>query len=259
MMSRVRRFLQYFLLQNGLFSERVKSLATIAGLIRQLRPLVHPKSLVRVGSAGDGGYLIPDDFEGITAVLSPGVGDSSSFEAHFGDLGIPCFLLDPTVDHPPIGRPTFFFQKIALGAKSVRNQSISLDDWVREVDTGGDLILQMDVEGAEWEILLAAQEATLQRFRFILVEFHSLQTVFSSAGEKLLRAVLDKMLKTHVPVHAHPNNCCGAIKLGGIVLPCNLEMTFARKWDRFQEADFAQLPHPLDTPNSGVKELFLNF
>ncbi|GAA8118001.1 hypothetical protein HpBT107_13970 [Helicobacter pylori] len=39
--------------------------------------------MVRWGAKHDGGYLIPNDFEGIKALFSPGVGGESAFEEDF--------------------------------------------------------------------------------------------------------------------------------------------------------------------------------
>ncbi len=49
-------------------------------LINKLRPISCDKTLIRLGPKGDGGYLVPDDLEGIVACFSPGVGSISKFE-----------------------------------------------------------------------------------------------------------------------------------------------------------------------------------
>jgi hypothetical protein len=38
-----------------------------------------------------------------------------------------------------------------------------------------DLILQMDIEGAEWHVLLNVSRDTLRRFRIIVIELHDLE------------------------------------------------------------------------------------
>ena len=52
-------------------------------LIKALRPVKTKFDLIRIGGANDGGYLIPDDLEGIAACFSPGVADTASFEVAF--------------------------------------------------------------------------------------------------------------------------------------------------------------------------------
>ena len=54
--------------------------------------------LIRIGSTNDGGYLIPDILNNITACLSPGVGHTNSFENNLLELGIKSYLLDHTID-----------------------------------------------------------------------------------------------------------------------------------------------------------------
>ncbi len=45
-----------------------------------LRPKMSPFPLVRIGGAGDGAYLLPDDLAGISGCLSPGVNNYKPFE-----------------------------------------------------------------------------------------------------------------------------------------------------------------------------------
>ena len=50
-------------------------------LIRSLHPVDSGAELIRMGPDGDGGYLLPDDLEGIEFCFSPGVSTESGFEA----------------------------------------------------------------------------------------------------------------------------------------------------------------------------------
>ena len=42
----------------------------------------------------------------------------------------------------------------------------------------GDLLLQMDVEGAEYPILHEVSEETLAKFRIMIIEFHYVDRIF---------------------------------------------------------------------------------
>ncbi len=66
---------------NELFVETPKE--KVEGFIKSLHPIKTEHELVRWGAKHDGGYLIPNDFEGIRALFSPGVGDESTFEEDF--------------------------------------------------------------------------------------------------------------------------------------------------------------------------------
>ncbi|MFP6064320.1 hypothetical protein ACLF9U_04425 [Helicobacter pylori] len=55
----------------------------VEGFIKSLHPIKTEHELVRFGAKHDGGYLIPNDFKGIRALFSPGVGGESTFEEDF--------------------------------------------------------------------------------------------------------------------------------------------------------------------------------
>ncbi len=66
---------------NELFVETPKE--KVEGFIKSLHPIKTEHELVRFGAKHDGGYLIPNDFKGIRALFSPGVGNESAFEEDF--------------------------------------------------------------------------------------------------------------------------------------------------------------------------------
>ena len=74
------RLLGYLLSKKKLFATKKTKVKDIRPLISKLYPVRSNKELVRLGESGDGGYLLPNDFYGIEACFSPGVGSLSSFE-----------------------------------------------------------------------------------------------------------------------------------------------------------------------------------
>ena len=66
----------------------------VESLIRRLHPRMTDKGLIRLGPAGDGGYLVPDDLDGIEACFSPGVGDLVGFERDCLARGMRVFMAD---------------------------------------------------------------------------------------------------------------------------------------------------------------------
>lgn len=104
--------------------------ATLAALLARLHPVPCGHELIRVGSAHDGGYLIPDDLGGIAMCFSPGVSTNADFETDlFQRSGIPSALADGSVDGPPPGSVFHSFEKRFLG--SSRNGGfMRLEDWV---------------------------------------------------------------------------------------------------------------------------------
>ena len=222
---------------------------SIRRLIGRLRPVLTEKKLIRVGGDGDGGYVIPDDFDGVAACFSPGVGPTADFEAALVARGIRCYLADASVTGPPFAHGLMHFEKKFLGVVDDET-TITLDSWVgAHVPGHGDLILQMDIEGAEWVVLLNASEAVLRRFRIIVVELHWLERLIDKVGFELMYAGLDRLLRQFHVVHNHPNNVTRPFRSKDVTIPKYLEMTFLRR-DRSEVLGYAkQFPHPLDRKN----------
>lgn len=231
--------------------EAIGKLIPIGALLWLLRPKATKCGMTRIGLAADGGYLLPADLQGIDAVFSPGVGDSSHFEFHFAQLGIPCHMVDGSVDSPPTVHPLFDFQKKWL-AQATSHDAISLNDWIDAKAPGKrNLLLQMDIENAEWAVLASVNSRLLRKFRILVIEFHLLSNKFAKSHQRLdLFRVLWKIRKTHVPVHFHANNCCGSVGVGKWRIPQVAEVTFINRNRNNVTRDFARLPHLLDHPNS---------
>jgi hypothetical protein len=236
-------------LNAGIAVARRSDIKAVQSFVARLHPLDTEHPLIRMGTNGDGGYLIPDDLEGIAACFSPGVGGRATFEEGIIQRGIPCFMADASVDHAPLEGDMAHFTKKFLGV--VNNETtITLDDWVNVSEPGkDDLILQMDIEGAEWPVLLNVSPDTLRRFRIIIVELHSLERLMDMHAFFIIKSAFDRLLNDFYVVHNHPNNHGRTVRLGSLVIPCVLEMTFLRK-DRAKSTRFArEFPHPLDVIN----------
>lgn len=223
--------------------------------IDSLKPVATNFSLQRVGAEFDGGYLLPSDLKGISAIFSPGVDAVSSFEEYFADQGIPCYMIDASIDSPPKFHKHFFFKKIFLGPKNTK-KFITLKSWVNQsVPLGNDSILQMDIEGAEWDVLRHVQRKVLKKFRIMIIEFHDFNQVLSDFRTfKITKSIFEKLLKDFVIVHFHSNNCCDSILVAGIEIPKVVEITFLHKSRIFETHGPSVLPHVLDRPNLPEKE-----
>jgi hypothetical protein len=127
----------------------VASADSIAAFFASFSVIEPGVDLIRVGGDADGGYLIPDDLSGIEACLSPGVDTVATFERDMVARGIPCHLIDASVDGPPFDDPLVTFRPLFLGAEDKPGWT-TLATWVRDVGVAGDLLLQMDIEGHEW-------------------------------------------------------------------------------------------------------------
>lgn len=227
-------------------------------LIRAMRPVATDKPLVRIGGAADGAYLIPDDFEGIAALFSPGIAEVSQFESEMAGYGMRCYLADASVPGPAEKNPAFTFDKKFLGLRS-EGDYITLEDWVNRYERGDhDLMLQMDIEGAEWTVLSSISDRLLSRFRIMVVEFHSLSLLYDDYSEQIVVDVLQRLLRTHHVVHNHPNNAMWMNYRADVDIPEVIEVSFLRK-DRSETlGPVTQYPHPLDIISNPLKpELIL--
>jgi hypothetical protein len=223
--------------------------ADVLQLVNRLHPLVTEHPLIRLGSPGDGGYLVPDDLEGVIACFSPGVDDRATFETSLIERGIPCFLADASVESAPINSNMMHFTRKFLGVIN-DERTITLDDWVETNKAGdSDLLLQMDIEGAEWPVLLNASRDTLRRFRIIVIELHDLERLMDKHAFAIIKSTFDRLLEDFYIVHNHPNNYGWKVQYRSLVIPRVLEMTFIRK-DRVATTRFAStFPHTLDARN----------
>jgi len=237
-------------LRNHVWIDRSANRDTVSRIIRILRPVPSKRPLIRIGGQGDGGYLMPDDFEGIQACISPGVADEVSFDVEMAPRGIDVIMADASVDGPPISRESFRFLKKFLGIRNDQT-TIRLDDLVAELGSTGDLIFQMDIEGAEFPVLMDCSTQTLKRFHVIILEVHDFTHVFGKFGAAMLEAFAEKITRTHAVVHTHANNCCGSVSRYGLEVPRVMEFTLYRR-DRglvLDGSEHVTIPHPLDCDN----------
>jgi len=232
--------------------------AELNSLIHWLHPVDSGVELIRLGPDGDGGYLVPNDLAGIEYCFSPGVSTESGFEAALAARGMRVFLADYSVDRPAQANANFQFDKKYIGCLSDKT-FMTLDEWKEKYlrDYRNDLILQMDIEGFEFETLLSTSAALLAQFRIMVIEFHYLQDLWNKPYFNLASRMFEKLLRTHSVVHIHPNNCCGAVASAGLVLPRVAEFTFYRN-DRLRHREYCRtFPHPLDRDNTSNPTLNL--
>ena len=223
---------------------------SVLALLNRLKPVKTRFELLRLGGTSDGGYLVPDDLEGISACFSPGVDYTASFEEAMIARKIPCYLADASVKNPPFHHDLIDFEPMFLGASNSAD-TMTLRSWVESKITADDrdLLLQMDIEGHEWPVLLDSSPELLGRFRVIVLEIHHLDRIFDSAFLMIIDSCLEKLGKIFHVVHVHPNNAAPLLVYGGISIPPLLEVTLLRR-DRADDLGPAeQIPHRLDQPN----------
>ncbi len=251
MKSLVVKVANIFLQPFGVHVAKTTTRDNVSRIVDLLTPIDSGIELVRIGGDHDGGYLLPNDMEGITLCFSPGVDDTVSFELDCLTRGIRSFLADFSVDAPPIELKGCRFTKKFVGAVN-NDKFMSLDQWVADslAETlEADLILQMDIEGAEYETLLSTSRNTLTKFRILVIEFHHIESIRDRIFFQIVLSTLQRIKENFEVVHVHPNNCCGITSINGVEVPNVFEVTFLRR-DRIKsKKPVMNLPHPLDQPN----------
>jgi hypothetical protein len=240
------------------YPTRLTDKAAIQSLMDRLAPLSCASELIRLGPAGDGGYLLPNDLAGIEGCFSPGVSYLSGFERECAQRGMKVFLADRTVERPAESHPLFHFTRKHVGV-TTDGSFMTIDDWVESClpESQAELLLQIDTEGYEYETFLGMSDALARRFRIIAAEFHDLDQLWNHPFFRLASRAFDKILQTHSCVHIHPNNCAGTVDKAGLVIPATAEFTFLRH-DRVIDPSYASVfPHPLDRDNCQCRRMQL--
>ncbi|MEY3880746.1 MAG: hypothetical protein RIQ94_1542 [Pseudomonadota bacterium] len=233
--------------------EKIANLATDMSRMDQFFNLVKPVTtnheLIRIGGESDGGYLIPNDLEGIEMCFSPGVSSTADFEFELANRGIKSYLADYSVDAPPFENRLFHFEKKYLGDI---NDSVymTLESWVnRNAPDQNELILQMDIEGSEYPVICSTNSEILRKFRIIVIELHDLYRLCDKQGFETINLTFEKLLNDFDIVHIHPNNNCFKINYGRYEIPSLLEFTFLRKDRILNKQPATSFPHELDRQN----------
>lgn len=196
-------------------------------LVNRLRPESLPNGKARFGPHADGGYVLPAAWRP-AFLFSPGVADEVGFELDLANrFGITCYLADASVESPPQSHPLFVFEKKFVGTAS-QSDFMTLDSWVhRSVGgrTGG--LLQMDIEGYEYETIISSSSETLRQFDCIVIELHDFDMIATRSGLILMSHFLDSLREFKV-VSIHANNAGRLSKFGSLPIPSTLELTFVR-------------------------------
>lgn len=222
---------------------------SVKKVLAVIRPyMVEGISKVRIGGECDGGYVMADPGRGGIA-YSFGVSDYSPWDLAMAEKGFRVFQYDGTIDQEPDKHPNIIFNKYNVSAvPSGDVPSKTLREILRENGHHDerDIILQMDIEGSEWDFFETASREDMLRFKQILVEFHE-------TGIWLHRyTVLRKILETHIPIHVHYNNAANAVAFAGdSMVYCDklVEVSYVRADGLAATACPEYYPTKLDSPN----------
>jgi hypothetical protein len=223
----------------------------IRGILSRLRPhKVVGYEKVRIGAAGDGGYVCLNDFDGIDIALSFGIEWNPAWDIAVADRGVVVHQFDHTVEDPRPDDPRMHFNKVMIGAEHADGVE-TLDRLIQKHDAGRErpnIFLKIDIENWEWPVFDAVDPALLGRIAQVTGEFHAFEfMVYPEWRERTARAI-NKITEQFALVHAHANNYAGCTNLTFVPLPNVMEFTFVNKAMYDVEPSDELFPGPLDTP-----------
>ena len=246
----------------------------INNLLKELRPYdILNSERIRIGTPdADGGYvLLNRRLEDINILYSYGVRDNSDFEEIFcKKFNSIARLYDHTVNKAPIKRDFLHFNKEGVGPKKTENFDTIENHVTQNEDSNKKLILKMDVEGAEWDVLLQTPSATLELFEQIAIEIHFLHSGPKNQYDginltkqiiEIRTEILKKLNSLFYLYHAHACNFSPLYYIDNFKVPNTLELTFVNK-RYFKSAGRSKtiFPTKFDRPSwEKRKEINLHF
>ena len=155
-----------------------------------------------------------DDFHAGDVAYSFGISDDVSWDKEMASRGYDIFMYDHTIDALPEENARFHWSKLGISDETTHDDRLkTLDELIKanHHEDKHNMILKMDVEGAEWGFLEQVSSETLSQFSQMSFEFHGIP---SHKNPDLVLEVFRKINRTHQLVHIHANNCGNYISFG---------------------------------------------
>jgi hypothetical protein len=176
-------------------------------LLAELQPVALSNcDLKRYGSANDGGYLACANLlSGVQSAYSYGIEHEDDWGCQLSrELKVPMHQYDCfTQDRPTCDGGQFDFHSECIGPKSETIENRPYDSLTNQITKNGDkdkhLLIKMDVEGAEWDSIMATSDDVLANVDQFIFEFHG-------ADEQKFVDEIKKLKKTFHLVWLHYNN-----------------------------------------------------
>jgi len=224
------------------------------------------KQRILIGKKEDGSYVILDDFQNIKIAYSFGIRREIQFDKNLADRGIDVYMYDHTINSLPYNNTKFHWKKIGITGKMLK----SLENLIIENGHSSEenMILKMDVEGAEWESLIDTPSKILSQFKYILIEYHFKD--HKSANESLIYYnVIKKIHQTHQVFYLRCHNQYLIVNFGNNRFCKYLEVSYVIKKDfeftkdstiypikEFDLVDFSNFHHKNGEMNLNIFKFF---
>lgn len=223
----------------------------------QIQKTLSDAGMVRYGKDYDGGYVLLDDFSDDMHVYSFGIDRDVSFEKELADKGLKIFMHDHTIAGLPEQHENFFFYRTGIShIDEPENHKLSMRTLLdKNADLGNNnLILKMDVEGAEWDFLTNTPSEILNQFRQITFEMHRVTDIVNR--EQILGA-LHRLNLTHQAIWIHANNFGHVEVADGIEIPAYFEITYVNKSVYKTTSGECEFPLVTDMPDCPYIEEYI--
>ncbi len=140
----MKEFVRTQAINQGLWIQKTPTDEEILAFLSELRPMYTHTPLKRFGPLCDGGYVMPNDLEGVRAAVSPGVSVQCGFDTSLADLGIDIYMADASVPAPPVSNEKFHFSRLFFDTYNSEN-TIRIDDFCKSITPGRDLIIILHI------------------------------------------------------------------------------------------------------------------
>jgi hypothetical protein len=225
-----------------------------------------PLNLIRLGKAGDGGYVAAEvSLSNAQALLGYGISDEISFEEEFSDkYNKPSYGYECSINDIKINNPLFHFIPECLGTnkfsdnpiQSKNSKNSTFNEQIKSLNlVDKKVFIKMDIEGAEYEefdeILNNANNIT-----GIVMEIHL--NTWTNNFEKAI-SLLSAINQNFYLVNIHGNNCSDevfAAKNSKGDISRLLQLTYVNKnlVKRAYISEDQSHPSKFDLPNCSEKE-----
>lgn len=196
----------------GTYARAARARAVREALLEELTTVTLKNcTLKRYGSANDGGYLMCENLiDGVQAAYSYGISTEDNWGCDVSrQFNVAVHQYDCFTPHRPVcegGR--FVFHDECVGARAETRDGQPFDTIAAQIarndDAGKNLLVKIDIEGAEWDSLMATPDAVLDGISQMPMELHG-------TDEPKFLDVVRRMKRQFHLVNLHFNNhACAA-------------------------------------------------
>lgn len=161
--------------------------------------------------------------------FSFGVSNYSPWDLEMAERDFKVYQFDGTIDAPTEQHSNLIFSKLNItGNEIAEDGTINFKGIMDKFNLydSKDIILQIDIEGYEWEFFDSLSDEDLKRFSQIIVEFHGM---LDYSKLEFYTKIFEKLNKHHKPIHFHYNNHGSIILINNVIVSSLFEVSFLRR------------------------------